>query len=93
MNTEILQEKLTGDGASSCPIEGNEITFSLYILYIYNIFISNFLSSFYAMWFCFRIVVSFRIRKFTFETLLGTGLGFSFQPCWTLGQIYQKDSD
>ena len=49
MNTEILQEELPGDGASSCPIEGNEITFSLYILYIYNIFISNFLSSFYAM--------------------------------------------
>ena len=34
MNTEILQEQLSRDGASSCPIEGNEITFSLYFMYI-----------------------------------------------------------
>ena len=34
MNTEILQEELAGDGASFCPIEGNEITFFLYIFYI-----------------------------------------------------------
>ena len=34
MNTEILQEELPGDGASSCPIEGNEITFFSHIFYI-----------------------------------------------------------
>ena len=34
MNTEILQEQRTRDGSSSCSIEGNEITFSLYFMYV-----------------------------------------------------------
>ena len=34
MNTEMLQEELLGDGALSCPTEGNETIFPLYI-YIY----------------------------------------------------------
>ena len=34
MNTEILQEQLPRDGPSSCPIEGNEITFFLYFMYM-----------------------------------------------------------
>ena len=33
MNTEILQEELLGDGASSCPIEGNQIIFSFIYTY------------------------------------------------------------
>ena len=33
MNTEILQEQLPGDGASYCPIEGNEFFILIHYMY------------------------------------------------------------